>query len=172
MALRFTRVNRLAVRRLPPEGKITEHGITIERLRDGDLRYSVNVMVDGRRVHRVIGRERDGVTRTQCEEFIEQAKTEARASRLALPEGRKRALTFSAAVDGYVTRLDQGGGRNIAIKRCQLRMYLIPFFGGMRLDGIAPFAVERYKKQRLDNGAAAGTVNRELATLSHVFFKG
>jgi integrase len=171
LALRFTRLNRLAVRQLPAGGKITEHGITVGRLRDGDLRYSVNVMVDGRRVHRVIGRERDGVTRTQCEEFIEQAKTEARASRLALPQGRKLALTFSAAVDGYITRLDQGGGRNIAIKRRQLRMYLIPFFGGMRIDGIAPFAVERYKKQRLDNGAAAGTVNRELATLSHVFSK-
>ena len=45
-------------RRLQPGQRIVEHGITAERLRDGDVRYSVNVMVDGERVHRVIGRSR------------------------------------------------------------------------------------------------------------------
>jgi integrase len=39
----------------------------------------------------------------------------------------------------------------------------------MRLDGITGFPIEKYKKRRLDQGAAAATVNRELATLSHVF---
>jgi hypothetical protein len=134
-------------------------------LADGDLRYSVNIMVDGKRVHRVIGRESEGVTRTQCEEFIDQARTDARWDRLLLPKGRKLALTFAAAGANYLKRLEQGDGKNIPIKKRQLRMYLTPFFGSMRLDGISGFPIEKYKKRRLDAGATAATVKRELATL-------
>jgi integrase len=125
-------------------------------------------MVDGRRIHRVIGRERDGVTRTQCEEFIEQARTEARSGRLSLPKGRKLALGFARAADDYLTRLEDGAGRNLTAKRRQLRMHLKPYFGAIRLDALTGFAIEKYKKRRLDAGAAAATVNRELATLSHL----
>jgi hypothetical protein len=46
-------------------------------------------MVDGQRIHRVIGRESDGTTRTQAEDFIEKVRTEARHGRLNLPKGRK-----------------------------------------------------------------------------------
>ena len=53
-------------------------------------------------------------------------------------------------------------------KRLQLRMYLTPFFGGQRLDGITTFTVDRYKKRRQEVGASAATINRELATLSHL----
>jgi integrase len=48
-------------------------------------------------------------------------------------------------------------------------MYLQPFFGTMRLDAITSFAVDRYKKSRIDAKAANGTINRELATLSNLF---
>ena len=41
--------------------------------------YAVNVMVNGQRIHRVIGRESDGTTRTQAEEFIEKARQDAKA---------------------------------------------------------------------------------------------
>jgi len=165
MTLRYSTLDRRSLRRLKPHQRISEHGITAERLADGDLRYSINVMVDGRRIHRVIGKESDGVTRTQCEEFIGSAKSEARAGRLSLPKGRKLALSFGTAADTYIRLLENGAGKNIAIKRRQLRMYLKPFFGVMRLDAITTFAVDRYKKRRIDAGAAAGTINRELATL-------
>src|SRR5712675_41971 len=169
MSLRFATLDRPSIRRLTPGGKITEHGITAERLADGDLRYSVNVMVDGKRIHRVVGKTSDGVTRTQCEDFVEKVRTEARTDRLSLPKGRKLALTFGAAADNYIKRLEEGAGKNIAIKRRQLRMYLKPFFGAMRLDAIASYTVDRYKKKRIDAGAANATINRELATLSHLF---
>jgi integrase len=126
-------------------------------------------MVDGRRVHRVLGRDSEGVTRTQCEEFIEQARTEARAGRLNLPKGRKLALAFGTAAADYVTRLEQANGKNLKTKRHQLQMYLKPYFGSMRLDAISTFTIEKYKKWRLDQGAAGATINRELATLSHLF---
>jgi integrase len=41
----------------------------------------------------------------------------------------------------------------------------------MRFDAITAFTIERYKKRRIDDGTAPATVNRELATLSHLFNK-
>ena len=120
MALRFSRLDRPAIRRLKPGERITEHGITAERSADGDVRYSVGVMVDGKRIHRVVGKASDGVTRTQCEDLIEKVRTDARTGRLSLPMGRKLALTFGAAADNYIERLEEGASKNIAIKSRQL----------------------------------------------------
>jgi hypothetical protein len=39
---------------------IREHGIVYTRMPDGDGVFSINVMVDGQRIHRVIGREGQG----------------------------------------------------------------------------------------------------------------
>ena len=169
MALRFERLNRPAIRRLKPGEKITEHCITAKRLGNGDIRYSVNIMVEGERIHRVIGKESEGTTRTQCEEFIERVRTEAREDRLSLSKGRKLHLTFAEASQKYVQRLEETGGKNIKAKRRQLKHYLCPFLGNQRLDAVTSFTVDRYKKRRQDAGAADGTVNRELATLSHLF---
>jgi hypothetical protein len=121
MSVRFSALDRRAIRRLQPGEKANERGITAERLAAGDVRYSVNIMVDGKRIHRVVGLQSDGVTRTQCEEFIAAKRTEARAGRLQLPKGRKLALTFAAAADRYTRRLEEGGGKNLPIKRRQQR---------------------------------------------------
>jgi len=76
---------------------------------------------------------------------------------------------LALAADNYIKRLEEGAGKNIAIKRRQLRMYLKPFFGAMRLDAIASYTVDRYKKKRIDAARRTPTINRELATLSHLF---
>lgn len=169
MTLRFSRLDRRSIRRLAPGERITERGITAERMDDGDVRYTVNVMVDGQRIHRVIGRESDGVTRSQAEQFIEAKRTEAREGRLSLPKGRKTYLTFAHAAESYLRRQEETVGKNLTAKRRQLRLYLTPFFGSQRLDTITAFTVDRYKKRRKDAGATNGTINRELATLSHLF---
>jgi integrase len=171
VSLRFSRIDRPATRRLVPGQKITEHGITAEKLPDGDIRYSVNIMVDGQRIHRVIGRESEGVTRTQTEEFIERVRSDAREGRLSLPSRRKTHLTFTEAADKYLERQEGTDGKNIAAKHRQLRLYLKPFFGSQRLDTISTFTVDRYKRHRVDTGVSKGTVNLELATLSHLFSK-
>lgn len=171
MTLRFSKLTRPLIRQLTLGEKITEHGITAARLKDGDVRYSVNVMVDGQRIHRVIGRDSDGVTRTQCTEFIEAKRTDAREGRLSLPKGRKTHLTFRKAATDYIDRLEDTGGKNLDIKRRQINQRLIPFFGDQRLDAITTFTVDRYKKRRGNEAAADGTINRELATLSHIFSK-
>jgi len=77
------------MRKLSLGSKITEQGVTFERPANGDGVFSVNVMVDGQRMHRVIGRESDGTTRTHAEEFIEKTRRDAREGRLNLPKGRK-----------------------------------------------------------------------------------
>lgn len=168
MALKFGILTRHAVRSLIFGSKLTEHGITIERLSSDDLRYSVNVMVDGRRIHRVIGRESDGVTREQAERVIESLRTHAREQRLNLPKGRKVAPSFPRAAADYLARLAEEGGKAVPRKERHLSLRLVPFFSTLRLDGITGSDTHRYARQRQSSGAKPGTINRELATLSHV----
>lgn len=131
--------------------------------------YSASMfMADGHRIHRVLGRESDGVTRTQAEQFIEKIRSEAREGRLSLPRGRKTHFSFSEAAKKYLDRLEETNGKNLVAKRRQLRLYLTPFFGNQRLASISTFTVDRYKRRRLDQGASNGTINLELATLSHL----
>ena len=94
MPLRFTRLTRPGIRKLQTGEQINEHGITAEGLPDGDVRYSVNIMVDGQRIHRVVGRETDRVTRTQAEELIAKYRTNAREGRLQLPRAARRRSDF------------------------------------------------------------------------------
>ncbi len=164
MALKFARLTRPNIRKLRPGEKITEHGISAECLKDGDIRYAVNVMVDGERIHRVIGRESENTTRSQAEEFIEKARSEAREGRLNLPTGRKLHLTFESAAETYLKMLTEADGKDHASNEAHLRLHLVPYFGNMRLDRISKFTVKKYQKRCRDKGLAEGTINRTLAT--------
>ena len=171
MARSFQKLTRTPIRSLAPGQKITEGGITAEKLPDGDVRYAVNIMVDGQRIHRVVGLASDDTTRIQVEDFISDTRTSAKAGRLSFPKGRKTHLTFRQAADDYSDGLEATDGKNLVAKKRQLNRYLKPFFGDQRLDAITTFTVDCYKKRRLDADATNGTVNRELATLSHLFSK-
>lgn len=168
MALRFARLTRPAIRALAPGEKLAEHGITAERQGNGDVRYTVNIMVDGQRIHRVVGRESEGVTREQAERAIETFRTKAREGRLDLPTGRKNHRSFAEAAAEYLQRLEDTGGKNMRDKRRHIPELLIPFFGKHRADKITAFLVQHYARERLAKVKQA-TVNRELATLSHAF---
>ena len=177
------------MRKLPVGHTIIEHGITFEREASGDGVFTVNIMADGQRIHRVVGRESEGTTRTQAEQYISQARSDAKHDRLSLPKGRKRVLLFSEAAEKYVERLEEENGKDIAAKRRRLKSHLVPFFGNAQLSKIASFDVERYKKARKEQkaikshsvkretttfketGASNGSINRELAVLSHLLNK-
>ena len=167
MALRFTKLDRASIRSLAAGQKITEHGITAERMANGDVRYSVNIMVDGQRIHRVIGRESDGTTRTQCEEFIAAKRTEAREDRLSLPKARKLHLTFVRAADIYLARQKEVGAKNLVKKEQHIRLHLVPFFGNMRLDKITGFTLQKFERHCLNGGLTVATKNRIAATYNH-----
>jgi integrase len=189
MAKQFLKLDRRELRKLKTGQRVQEHGIGFERLDSGDGLYTVNIMVDGERIHRVVGRESEGTTRTACEAFVEKARTDARHDRLSLPRGRKIALSFRDAGTKYIAKLREAGGKNIDTKDQHLQQHLVPFFGATPLSKISAFDVERYKKHRLgqvvqaggdwrsgkrvarDTGrtTSPGTVNRELATMSHLF---
>ena len=169
MALKFAKLNKAAIKKLEAGGTITEHGIKFERLSNGDGKYSVNIMVDGQRIHRVVGKESGGATRTQAEDFIEKVNTDARAGRLNLPKGRKLVVRFGEAAESYLKRQEQEGGKDLKMKRMRLRRNLVPFFKEKPLSEIKSFDIERFKKCRLDAGKKPGTVNRDLAALSHLF---
>jgi hypothetical protein len=82
VAIKFARLTRNHVRALQPGEHLTEHGIVVERQRNGDLRYSVNIMVDGRRIHRVIGRESEGMDRPREGRCASPAHNAGTAGRL------------------------------------------------------------------------------------------
>jgi integrase len=168
MSKKFLRLARNAMRALGVGRSITEHGITFTREPSGDGVYSVNIMVDRRRIHRVIGRESEDVTRQQAEDFIARARADARRDRLDLPEARKTALGFREAATRYVERLEQEGGKNIKAKRRQIAQHLTPFFGDRPLSHLDTSEIERFKKERRSERAAPATINRELAVLSHL----
>lgn len=174
MALKFSRFTRPAVRSLAPGERLIEHGITAERQRSGDVRYSINIMVDGQRIHRVIGRESEGITREQAERAIETFRTKAREGRLDLAKGRKTYRSFAEAARKYLTRLEettgegQRGYHDLKNKRRHIDKYLVPYFGNRQADQITDFLVQHYTRHRLDQSTKQATVNRELATLSHM----
>ena len=190
MAKTFVKLTRPAMRKLAPGGKITEHGITFERSVTGDGVFTVNIMADGQRIHRVVGRESDGTTRTQAEAFVEKVRSDAKNDRLALPKGRKVALAMREAATKYLDRLKVEGGNDLKMKRQRLDLHLVPFFGDFPLNKINGFDVERYKHKRQKEPvvvrprgktivraaekitiARPSTINRELAVLSHLFNK-
>lgn len=165
-----TTLTRLALRRLEPGQHLTAGGIRFDRLADGDGRYTVEIMIDRIRVHRVIGLESEGCTLTQAQEFIEQARADARAQRLNLPRGRKVALSFAMAAQDYLERMEAGQGRNLISKRRHLHQSLIPFLGERPLNKITSFDLQRYIKQRRER-IKDSTINRELATLGHLLHR-
>lgn len=171
MALKFQKLTRTNIRKVQPGDKLQEHGISFERLPNGDGRYTVNIMVDGVRVHRVIGKESEAVTRKQAEDFIEQSRTDARKGRLNLPKGRKVVLGFREASEKYLVKLEKEGGNDIKKKRQRIELHLDPFFKDKPLSSITTFDLERFKKARKEANASNGTINRELAALSHLFSK-
>tara|TARA_R110001599_G_scaffold73783_9_gene203987 strand:- start:10 stop:1254 length:1245 start_codon:yes stop_codon:yes gene_type:complete len=174
MALKFTKLTRPAIRSLEKGQSLSEHGITALCQASGDIRYSVNIMVDGQRIHRVIGRQSEGVTREQAENAIESFRTKAREERLGLPTGKKIHRTFAKAAAEYLDRLTattgqgQKGFKDLPNKRRHIERYLSPYFGTKRADQISSFLVQHYTRHRLDSGAKQATVNRELSTLSHL----
>ncbi len=168
MSLKFTRLTRLEIKRLAAGASISEHGITATALKNGDIRYSVSIMVDGLRIHRTIGKASEGVTRQQAEDAIAALRTYAREERLNLPKSRKTHRMFEEAATAYLERLEQGTGKNLKAKRHQLAKHLTPAFRRHRADKITTHMVQSYVRDRLCMGAAQATVNRELATLSHL----
>lgn len=172
MGIKYSKLTRTNMRQLLKDEVIIEHGIMFSRLASGDGVFRVCAMIDGIRVNRTVGYESDGTTRSQAEDQLGKFRQDAKHDRLSLPRGRKLALGFEEAAGSYMERLKQEGGKDMAAKKRRLNQHLIPFFGKTPLAKITTFDLNRFKKHRKDAGAKEGTVNRELAVVSHLFSKG
>ncbi len=171
MSKKFSILTRQKMRRLKPGEMLREHPIMFERLANGDGKFTVNFMVDRVRIHRVIGLESDGITLTQVEEFISSTRHAAHEKRLKLPKRRKVAIDLSTAAEKYLERLEKEGGKDLDMKRRRLDLHILPHLGKSVLSNISPFDLERYKKTRRGEKASAGSINRELAVISHILTK-
>ena len=131
--------------------------------------FEVNKMVNRQRIHRVIGRESEGMTLTLAKANVEKLLTEARENRSQLPKGRKIEQSIGEALKSYLKRLEETGGQNLDKKESHIRLHLTPFFGTIPLTHLNSFDIERYRKARKEAGAKPATVNRELSTLLHLY---
>ena len=57
-------------------------------------RYTISVMVDGRRIHRVVGKESEGVTRLEAEELIAKLRTDSEAGEVTFNQGSQAGFKF------------------------------------------------------------------------------
>lgn len=167
MALVYKKMTKAGIKAMQPGTRLTEHGIVAEKTKAGDVIYRVAAMVDGERISRTVGKESEGVTRTQAEEMIETLRTRSREGRLDLPKGRKLAISFREGAIKYIDRLHVEGGNGIERKAKHLDGRFGGVFGSRRLDTITESDVRQYGNNRKTEGAKPGTINRELAALSH-----
>lgn len=169
MARKFRDLTRKNIRALRPGERITEQGITAEGMKNGDIRYSINIMVEGERIHRVLGRDSGRFTPERAADAIETYRTKARAGTLDLPTGRKHHRTFTEGANEYLTRIkgQPKHGKNLPRKTRHIEDKLAPFFKTLRLDKLDDTAIAEFVDERLGQGASEATVNRELSTLSH-----
>ncbi len=171
MALKFNKMTLDKMKKLKPNQQIVENGIIFTRLSNGDGRYAVYFRANGQRIHRVVGRESDGMTRSEVEKYLIKLKNDACLDRFSMPKGRKLALNFKQAGVLYIERLKQESGKNVDRKEQQLRDALNPFFGTKPVEKIKSFDVEKFKKDMLDKGYAQATANRHIAVFTHMMNK-
>lgn len=170
MANSYKKISAKQIAKMSAGTSISESGIVVSKSLAGNVKFSISVMVDGARIHRTVGRAIDGVSRADAERLIERLRTEAREGRLKLQKNRKLAMSFAEVSTLYVSAMEAAGGKNIARKKQHIKSHLLPAFGALRIDAlttskVAAFAHDLKTKKKL----SPATVNRYLATLSHIF---
>lgn len=156
-------------RNLAPGQRLTEHGITIEKLADGDEKWSLVFMYLRTRVKRVLGLKSENWNATRALEYRDQIRADIREGLVTLPKGRKTPLRFAELAKWYLAELEASGGKNLSRKRLQLERRLVPTLGNLVVELITEEHVGRYRHAMIQSGLSPATVNRDLATLSHVW---
>ena len=121
-------------------------------------KYYIDLYADGRRVRRAIGSKRD------AENALSAVKADILRGEYRFKKDRKiRFEDFAREYLEYAKVNKKSWGRDeSSLKR------LLPFFGDCPLSKITVRHIEEYKRMRLDK-VKSRTINRELASLKHVF---
>lgn len=78
-------------------------------------------------------------------------------------------VTFEEAADDLLNEYQVNRRRSLHTAKLRLRNYLTPYFRQRRLSTITTADIRVFITQRLAAGAAAGTINRDLALLKRMF---
>lgn len=116
------------------------------------IRYYVN----GRRVTESTGK----TDKDQAEEILADRLAEIRVGQWSDPKLRQ--ITFDELADDLVAYAKKKGLKSLNAIEYRLDKHVRPFFGALRATDITPSTIDRYQVERLDDDAAAGTVNREV----------
>lgn len=164
----FERLTRDKLRKLKPGQRVSEGGVEYERL-DGDGRWLINVQVNRQRIHRVVGLESQGYTRTQAEELIQQLKAtkHERAHGLVAPKNRKT-FSIATAVPDYLDYLREHGGKDLDNKKRRFEQHVVPHLGKLKLHAVTDEDWARYVVKRTAEKAKPATINRERSALLHL----
>jgi integrase len=110
------------------------------------------------------------VSKTVAKEISAKKKAEAVEGRYELPSKKPTPKLEEFAKEYFAyyraNRRPQSVQRHVTAYRA-LRLT----FGDLRLSEISPLAIERYKRQRKEDGVSEVTINRELAFLKNLFTK-
>jgi integrase len=110
------------------------------------------------------------VSKTVAKEILAKKKAEAVEGRYELPS-RKPTPKLEEFAKEYFAYY-RANRRPSSVKRHETSYRAMqPTFGHVRLADITPLALERYKRQRKEDGVRETTINRELAFLKNVFTK-
>lgn len=80
-----------------------------------------------------------------------------------------RRLTFAAASAFMIEDYAENGRKTLGPLKYNLETFLVPHFGKKTLVSITSRDVRAYRSKRLEDGAAAGTINRELAAIKRIY---
>ena len=135
-------------------------------------KYYIDFYADGKRVRECVG----NVSRRDAENALKVRQGEVVQGRYQL-QRKVFAPSFEAFVVDYLEyATSHKSSRTLAADQTRL-LHLKPFFERYRLDQITPFLIEKYIHERRNSTSrrgmppANGTINRELATLKHMFNK-
>ena len=161
----FVRLVKPLLRKLKPGESVSEHGIVYRRTAN-DGRWSINVMIDRRRYHQVIGFESAGYTRKQAEDAI--ARIKAGIDEGAHRRSRSSVRIAQAAVD-YLEYLGQHDGKDIKAKTMRFKEHLVPHLGHLQVAKFGDDDWLSYVARRKSELANPATINRERSALLHMF---
>lgn len=109
------------------------------------------------------------ITKTAAREILTRTERQIKLGQYDMLEAKIPSLSdFAKEYISY--KRDTEKKPSWVIDEQHLRLHVIPYFGSERnLSDIKPQDIDDYKTLRLKEGAAPATVDRELATLRHIF---
>lgn len=159
-------------RQLASGESLSEYGISVRKLANGDEKWSLAFMYLGTRIKRVLGLKSEGWNATKALERRDEIRAELREGTNPLPRGRRTPLRFAELAAWYREEMVASGGKNLDRKQLQLERRLVPRLGHLVVDAITEEQLRRYGKELIDEGLSPSTVNRDLATVSHMWSTG